>query len=302
MVITRIIGLTGTQLIRRGSHYVALCPLHGEKTPSLVVYPQTDSWCCFGGCQPKTGKRYNGGDATEFISQFYNWSRRDAKSWIKAQLGTLPKLPEIVVKKPEPKPVVDEAVLYWHSLLDVCGRREYYHSRLIDDDMINREYWGWDGSRYTIPIWDGEPGYSQLLGVRRRASDENSLKYVGIKGLNDPTVWGKHYCKDERKLFCFAGEFDAALANQDGYPSFSLVNGINAFRTFPDNWPELWFPDAKQLIVVFDKKEEPVAGQLASQWNKHKGTMQGKVYHWPPLYDFSDYTEFRQQNIKFKLV
>tara|TARA_R110000744_G_C19371770_1_gene563217 strand:- start:65791 stop:67602 length:1812 start_codon:yes stop_codon:yes gene_type:complete len=37
------------------------CPLHGEKTPSLQIYEDTDSWHCFG-CS-------EGGDAAEFIIQ-----------------------------------------------------------------------------------------------------------------------------------------------------------------------------------------------------------------------------------------
>lgn len=40
------------------------CPLHKDKTPSLKVYPNTNSWHCFG-CQ-------EGGDPIHFIMKLHN--------------------------------------------------------------------------------------------------------------------------------------------------------------------------------------------------------------------------------------
>ena len=36
------------QLKRRGRTYLGLCPFHNEKTPSFIVYPETQSFYCFG--------------------------------------------------------------------------------------------------------------------------------------------------------------------------------------------------------------------------------------------------------------
>lgn len=38
------------------------CPLHGEKTPSLHVYEDTNSWYCHGACA-------HGGDTIEFVKK-----------------------------------------------------------------------------------------------------------------------------------------------------------------------------------------------------------------------------------------
>ena len=46
-------------LKRRGKNLVGLCPFHNEKTPSFTVYPESESFYCFG-CGA-------GGEAISFI-------------------------------------------------------------------------------------------------------------------------------------------------------------------------------------------------------------------------------------------
>ena len=36
------------QLKRAGSNYTACCPFHSEKTPSFTVYPDDNSFYCYG--------------------------------------------------------------------------------------------------------------------------------------------------------------------------------------------------------------------------------------------------------------
>jgi len=43
----------------------ALCPFHSERTPSFVVFPETQTWRCFGACA-------EGGDALSFIMKMEN--------------------------------------------------------------------------------------------------------------------------------------------------------------------------------------------------------------------------------------
>ena len=51
-------------LRRRGKTLVGLCPFHNEKTPSFTVYPDTNSFYCFG-CGA-------GGDVISFIRRIDN--------------------------------------------------------------------------------------------------------------------------------------------------------------------------------------------------------------------------------------
>ena len=52
------------QLKRRGKNLVGLCPFHSEKTPSFTVYPENNSFYCFG-CGA-------GGDVVTFVRRMEN--------------------------------------------------------------------------------------------------------------------------------------------------------------------------------------------------------------------------------------
>ena len=284
-----------TKLKKSGNIYTGLCPLHGDKvTPSFCIYPHSNSWVCFGKCQSKNGGR-NGGDVAELVMQYFNYSYPEALEY----LGEEPEDNEPVISfnvKKQPKILPDEIVYYWHSLLG--DKEKFFINRGFTQETIYREFWGFDGNnRVTIPIWDWEPGRSDIIGVRKRLiTDVNEPKYIGYKNFNSVCLWGKWYCQNSQTIFAFAGELDAALAVQDGLPSFSVVNGINSIYSLPDGWPNVWFPKADNLIVIFDKKEESNAGQLAAIWNSSKTAMSAKVFHWPFDSSYKDYGEFRQHN------
>jgi hypothetical protein len=270
------------------------CPFHHDDTPSLIFYPSSNSWACFGKCQGKNG-RHNGGDSVEFVKQYFHYSYSEAKQWFDQNFTYLE---PIVVGQKEPEPartVPHPWVIYWHSMMET-HHRQYFHQRGFTDKFIDNELWGWNGQRYCLPVWEGEPSNSEILGVRQRKVDgQDGMKYLGLKDMNPSTVWGRWYCRQQKIILAFAGEFDAARAVQDGFPAFSLVNGVNALEDFPKDWPTLWFPDSKNMVAVFDRKEEPFGGRLCQAWNRIKGSMTARIFQWS-LGNFKDYCEFRQEN------
>lgn len=273
---------------KSGKTYLLNCPFHNDKTPSLIINPEKQTWKCYGNCS----RENNGGDAIDFVRQHFHYSFTQAVNWLENNSQTSF---NIKWEPPEkPKIVPDEFVLYWHSLMDLEGKRDYFRSRGFEDWFIDQELWGWDGDRYVLPVWEGEPGNSQCLGVRRRTLDENLFKYIGLNGYNQATVWGRYYCQSSKKALALAGEFDSARAVCDKFPAFSLVNGCQSFLAFPKDWPNLWFPNVEELVVVFDQGEEIWASRFAGAWNDCKGLLKAKVFRWPFNIKAKDYCQFRE--------
>ena len=67
------------QLRHRGRTHTGLCPFHSEKTPSFVVYPETQSFYCFG-CGA-------GGDVITFVRKINNLDYVEAVKMLAGRAG-----------------------------------------------------------------------------------------------------------------------------------------------------------------------------------------------------------------------
>ena len=123
------------QLRHRGRTHTGLCPFHNEKTPSFVVYPETQSFYCFG-CGA-------GGDVITFIKKINNVDYIEAVKFRAGRAGMA--LPEeddqtgrlrsriISINK-------DAARFYFSRLNSDAGRvgRAYWRGRGLSDATIKR--------------------------------------------------------------------------------------------------------------------------------------------------------------------
>ena len=123
------------QLRHRGRTHTGLCPFHNEKTPSFVVYPETQSFYCFG-CGA-------GGDVITFIKKINNVDYIEAVKFLAGRAGMA--LPEeddqtgrlrsriISINK-------DAARFYVSRLNSDAGRvgRAYWRGRGLSDATIKR--------------------------------------------------------------------------------------------------------------------------------------------------------------------
>lgn len=64
---------------RRGRNLVGLCPFHSEKTPSFTVYPDSQSFYCFG-CG-------TGGDVVTFVRRMENLDYIEAVKFLAQRAG-----------------------------------------------------------------------------------------------------------------------------------------------------------------------------------------------------------------------
>ena len=76
--IVEVVG-SYVQLKRKGRLYGGLCPFHNEKTPSFYVYPETQSFYCFG-CGA-------GGDVITFVRKISNLGYVEAVKQLASRAG-----------------------------------------------------------------------------------------------------------------------------------------------------------------------------------------------------------------------
>lgn len=157
------IAASYVNLRRRGKNLVGLCPFHNEKTPSFCVYPENNSFYCFG-CN-------KGGDVITFIMGVENLDFSEAVKFL-AQRAGLP-LPE------------EGADLSMSRL----------RTRILE---INREagrfYFG------TLSTPEGKPGLDYF---RRRGLDGKTIRHFGLGYAPDSGfalvnhLRGKGYTQEE---------------------------------------------------------------------------------------------------------
>ena len=101
-------------LAKSGRTFRGLCPFHSEKTPSFFVYPEQQSWHCFGACN-------SGGDVFSFVMKKENVDFGEALRLLAQRAGvSLPTRFEPSVKRDEKEKIhqVNEAAAqYFHNLL-----------------------------------------------------------------------------------------------------------------------------------------------------------------------------------------
>lgn len=77
--IVELIGST-VQLKKAGRNFKGICPFHSEKTPSFVVFPDSQNWRCFGACG-------EGGDIFNFVMKREGWDFPEALRYLAERAG-----------------------------------------------------------------------------------------------------------------------------------------------------------------------------------------------------------------------
>ena len=154
-----------TEVTHRGSKTpVALCPFHTEKTPSFVIYRDTQSYYCFG-CGA-------GGDAVVFIKNIERLDYTEAVRFLCERAGmNMPLDPvddEYNKLRRRCYEANREAARFFHAALfseEGAGARAYLEKRRIKSETITRF-----GLGFAPDKWD-----SLLRNLKSKGFSENEL-------------------------------------------------------------------------------------------------------------------------------
>lgn len=112
-----IVELIGeyVKLQKSGRNFRALCPFHSEKTPSFFIFPEQQSWHCFGACG-------TGGDIYSFIMKKEGVDFGQALRILAEKTGVTLVTPELQDKEEDNKReklirLNEAAAAYYHHLL-----------------------------------------------------------------------------------------------------------------------------------------------------------------------------------------
>ena len=169
-----------TQVKKSGRSYMAVCPFHQEKTPSMSIDRARGLYHCFG-----CGK---GGDVLDFVSETRGVEFAEALDMLASKAGiTLVRDPAEVRKRGRREAAVEalrRAVDVYHQRLkkapDAGPARSYLRSRGYDVDIIDEWKLGFAGTD-----WDTLAKNLRTGGVDERAMVEAGLGRRGRHGIYD---------------------------------------------------------------------------------------------------------------------
>ncbi len=153
-----------TKLQKSGRNYKALCPFHAEKNPSFFVFPERQSWHCFGACG-------TGGDVFSFIMKREGLDFGQALRLLASKTGislttTLGHKKQTESKEKERLFEINEAAAeyYHHVLLDAASGEiasKYLKKREIVSETIKKFQLG-----YSPEGWENLKNYLKDRGYK----------------------------------------------------------------------------------------------------------------------------------------
>lgn len=170
---------TYVTLKRRGRTFVGLCPFHNEKTPSFTVYPETQSFYCFG-CGA-------GGDAIGFVKKVENLDYVDAVKTLAGRAGL--QMPEegfddsLAKQRKTILAINREAARFFHSyMMSEEGRTglNYFLNRGLSRNTITKF-----GLGYAPDSWDSLLKHLKEKGFRVSDMEAAGLVKRGQKSYYD---------------------------------------------------------------------------------------------------------------------
>ena len=171
-----------TEIKRSGRSWMARCPLHGERTPSLSVSPEKGVYYCFG-CQ-------RSGDAISFLQEIDNLDFVGAVESLAGRYGVTLRYTSqnegaTRARKRSLLDAVEKAVHFYHDRLltsaDAGEARGYLRSRGYDGELVRtyRIGWApddWDQLARRLKLKDDDLRDSGLGFVNKASRQQDSFR------------------------------------------------------------------------------------------------------------------------------
>jgi len=140
--IVEIVGQT-VKLRRTGKNYIGFCPFHSNtRTPAFVVFPETQTWRCFGQCN-------EGGDLFGYMMKREGWDFNEALKQLAERAGVTlaqhtPETKANEQARQDLSAILEEAAAFFRQqmLTNPSGKKalDYLHKRGLTDETI--KVWG----------------------------------------------------------------------------------------------------------------------------------------------------------------
>lgn len=159
-------------LKKAGRNYKGLCPFHSEKTPSFIVFPDSQSWHCFGACG-------TGGDIFTFLMKRENLDFGEALRVLAARAGVQlePTTPAKAAEQEQEErlfAINAAAAEYFHNLLVSSAQAEHARAYL-EKRGVTPESWRAFQLGYSLNDWHALQNHLRGRGFRHEDIAEVGL-------------------------------------------------------------------------------------------------------------------------------
>ena len=159
-------------LKKAGRSYKGLCPFHSEKTPSFVVFPDSQSWHCFGACGI-------GGDVFSFVMKRENLDFAETLKLLAARAGVElqpreERLPAEEQRLARLREIITVAAGYFHHLLINAGEAAIAREYLARRGLVPGTWESWQLG-YALDSWDTLKNYLAGKGYTLEEIEEAGL-------------------------------------------------------------------------------------------------------------------------------
>lgn len=165
-------------LRKSGTSYSGFCPFHpNTRTPAFVVFPNTQTWRCFGACA-------EGGDVFSFVMKKEGWDFKEALVHLAERAGVTLEAPSPADRERQARDdrlidLLHSAADYYHQVLlyapQAEAARAYVRDRALSEETVETFKIG-----FALDSWDAGRKHFNMQGY-----GDDDLIATGLLTVNE---------------------------------------------------------------------------------------------------------------------